>query len=593
MDSENVPVLIVGGGGAGLTASLLLSSLGVESLLVSRFEGTSNLPKAHLLSQRTMEIFTDAGVADAVYDRSAPNDTIAKIAWYSGFAGPQDDRSRLVVSTDAWGAGNTDPDYLGASGCTATNLPQIRLEPILRQHAETRPEASVRFGHELVGLDQNGDGVTATVVDHATSRRYRVRADYVLGADGGRTVGDLAGINTQVLNRWRKLVSLHVSADLSRYLDTDAVIYWVFNPEFPARLDFGSAMVPIGPDHWGRRSEEWMMATSFPVDDPDRASPEQLAGWIGEGLGIPGFQPKIHRVSAWWMETALADAYRAGRVFVLGDAAHRHPPTGGLGLNSAIHDAYNLCWKIAAVLAGRAGDELLDTYQAERRPVGSANVASTGAAAVNLNKLAPALGLSPGKSTEENWAALRLFWEDLPGSAEQRHAFDQVLGEQTAEFRPHGADLGYVYRSTAVVDDGSPAPTPVDPVRLYEPSARPGHVLPHAWVLRAGERVALRSLTHGGHFALIAGEDGHDWVAAAEKLAAKHGIPLKVARVGLSGVDLVDVRLAWLKSRGITATGAVLVRPDGHVAFRSADAVTDPSAVLAGVFGQVLATAVD
>jgi 2,4-dichlorophenol 6-monooxygenase len=590
-----VPVLIVGGGGAGLTASILLSSLGVESMLVSRNSETSTLPKAHILSQRSMEIFTDAGIAPAIFAQSAPLDNMTGVAWYSGLSGsgPQDGHGRRLGFVEGWGEGNVDPDYLAGSACPTANLPLIRLEPILKTHAERHPKATVRFGHELVDLEQDADGVTATVMDRKNGETYRVRSTYLLGADGGHTVGNLTGITTRVLSTIRKVVSLHISADLSEYFDDPGpLIRWVFNPEYPEYLDFGCVLIAMGPDHWGYRSEEWVVSIPLAVDDPAAMKSETLAEFVGNTLGIPGFSPTIHKVSEWWMETALADEFRAGRVFLLGDAAHRHPPTGGLGLNSAIHDAYNLCWKIAAVLAGRAGDGLLDTYQVERRPVAKANIDTSGALAVNHLKIAPTLGVSPDKSIEENRAALRLFWEDLPGSAERRHAFSELLGVQASEFRPQNADLGYAYDSAAIVGDGSPAVAPLDPVRLYIPSSRPGHLLPHAWVVRGGERLAIQSLVHGGHFALIAGEDGQDWVEAAGELAAKHDIPLRAVRIGLQDVDLVDVRLAWLKNRGITASGVVLVRPDGHIAFRSLGGVDDPSATLTSVFGQIMAATI-
>jgi 2,4-dichlorophenol 6-monooxygenase len=575
-----VPVLIVGGGGAGLTASMLLSSLGVPSLLVSRYPGTSNLPKAHILNQRSMEIFTDLGVAPAILTHSAPVENIqAGVAWYSGLAGngPEGGHGRRLASIEGWGAGYSDPDYIAASACATANLPLIRLEPILKAHAEQGPGTTIRFGHELVDLVQDATGVTSTISDRETGETYTVRSSYLFGADGGRTVGDLAGITMGGTSEIRKLVSAHISADLSKYFDDpEPIIRWVFNPEYPEHLHFGCALIGMGPDHWGNRSEEWSVSLSFPLDDPDAKKPERIVEWIREAVGIPDFDPTIHQITEWRMETVLADEFRAGRVFLLGDAAHRHPPTGGLGLNSAIQDAYNLCWKAAAVLAGRAGDGLLDTYNAERRPVDQANIETSVKGSLNHGKYAPTFGLSPGKSVEE-----------------RRHAVSEMIGRQTIEYRQHNIDYGYTYESAAIVDDGSPAAIPIDAVRLYTPSTRPGHPLPHAWVERSGERLALRSLVHGGHFVILAGEDGHAWVEAAETLAAQHGIPLRAARVGLEDIDLVDIRLAWLRNREITPTGAVLVRPDGHIGFRSVGAVEDPLATLAAAFGQILATTIN
>lgn len=591
MDVVRVPVLIVGGGGAGLTASMLLSDLGVPSLLVSRYPHTSVLPKAHVLNQRTMEIFTEVGVAPEILERSAPAENMKATGWYAGVTGPHDGYGRRLGGLEVWGGGYTDPDFIAASPCRTANLPQLRLEPVLKAHAETFPETDIRFHHELVGLTQNADGVTATIHDHDTDRRYRVECEYLLGADGGRTVGELVGIGMSGPTDIMRMVSTHMSADLSPYFDDpEVLIRWLINPDFGGSWASG-VLAAMGPDHWGQHSEEWVFHLQFAVDDADALNPDKVLERIRATLGIPDFNPTIHHISQWVMEGVLADRFRAGRVFLLGDAAHRHPPTGGLGLNSAVHDAYNLCWKLAAVLAGRAGDGLLETYGAERRPVDAANIDAAVGAAMNHFTIDEALGLSPDKTPEQNWAEVRPLWEDLPNSAEKRHALNRAIGSQTIEFRHHNVEFGYTYdpaTSSAVVDDGSPAHIPLDPVRLYEPRTKPGHPLPHAWVERAGERLPLGRLVEGGRFVLIAGEEGHAWVDAAEKLAAERNIPLRAGRVGVLDSDYVDVRCAWLKNREISPTGAVLVRPDRYIGFRSIEGVDDPAAALAAALDQIL-----
>jgi 2,4-dichlorophenol 6-monooxygenase len=588
-----VPVLIVGGGGAGLTASMLLSQLGVDTLLVSRYAETSRLPKAHLLNQRSMEILTDIGVAPNILAHSAPIENIRTVAWYSGLAGDglPERHGRRLASVEGWGGGYADPDYIAASPCPSANLPLIRLEPILKDFAESHPRATVRFFHELIDLDQDAEGVTATILDRSTDERYRVRCSYLLGADGGRTVGDFVGIAMEGITNLRHVVNAHISADLSGYFsDDDAMIRWVYNPDVPEHLDYGCVLIGVGPDHWGSRSEEWLAVLPYPYEHPDASDAAKVITRVGESLGIPDFAPTVHNVSKWVMEGVLAERFSAGRVFLLVDAAHRHPPTGGLGLNSAFHDAYNLCWKLAAVLQGRAGAALLDTYEAERRPVDFANVLTAVSAAMNHDTVVNALGLSPAKSVEENWDSLRPLWDDLPDSPQRRHQVSQAVASHSFEFRQHGIDFGYTYHSAAIVDDSSPEPTRIDQVRIYEPSTRPGNSLPHAWVEREGQRIALGSLVHGGHFVLITGEDGLDWVEAASKIAAERNIPLRTTRVGFVDVDHVDVRCAWLKQRGVSSAGAVLVRPDRFIAFRCAEAVSDPTAKLNAAFDQILAT---
>lgn len=590
MTDIEVPVLIVGGGGGGLTASMTLSSLGVESLLVSSLPHTSVLPKAHVLNQRTMEIFTEVGVAPEILKRSTPAENMKATGWYAGLTGSHDGYGRALGRLEVWGGGYTDPDFIAASPCRTCNLPQIRLEPVLREHAEKLNRGGIRFHHELIGLVQNASGVTATIRDKDAGTEYTVRSRFLIAADGGRTVGKLLGIGMTGPRDIMKMVSVHMTADLSPWAkDDEVLIRWLVNPDFGGSWASG-VLVSMGPDHWGPQSEEWVFHMQYPTDAPEAMQPEKVLERMQATLGIPDFDPLIHKISTWVMEGVIADQFRQESVFLLGDAAHRHPPTGGLGLNSAVHDAYNLCWKLALVLAGKAGDALLDTYEAERKPVDQANINSAIASAMNHFTIDEALALSPEKTAEENWDELKPLWTDLPASNAKKHALNKAIGSQTMEFRHHNVEFGYTYTSSAVVDDGSPEYVPLDPVRLYEPSTKPGHPMPHAFVERENERIALGTLVNGGHFLVIAGEDGHDWVEAARKLGAEHDLPIRAMTVGILDCDYVDVRMAWLKNRAISSKGVVIVRPDRHVAYRSIGQNDDPKAALAAAFGQLLST---
>lgn len=588
MTPIQVPVLIVGGGGAGLTASMLLSTLGVDSLLISAFPTTSTLPKAHVLNQRAMEIFNEVGVAPEIYERSTPAENMQATAWYAGVNGSHDGFGRKLGELESWGAGYTDPGYIAASACRTVNLPQIRLEPILKAHAEKLSPGQVRFNHELIDLVQDADGVTATVRNKDADTIYSVRADYVIAADGGRTVGKLLDVSMTGQRDLMKMVSVHMKADLSQWLTDDHVlIRCLVSPDLGG--SFNCVLVPMGPDHWGSKSEEWSFHMRYATDDPESMQDGKVFERMIEVLGIPPSVPDVLGISSWTMEGIIADKFRVGRVFFAGDAAHRHPPTGGLGLTSAIHDVSNLSWKLAAVLAGRAGDSLLDTYEAERKPVDQNNIDKSIANAMNHENVDAALNLSPTKSPAENWAELAPLWTDGPTSGAKRHAIHRAIESQSIEFHHLNVEIGYRYNSTAIVDDGTPEPIPLDDVRLYEPNTRPGHPLPHAWVKSRGERFPLETLVHGGRFVLLAGVDGTAWVEAANKLASDHNIPLVAGTVGVPDADFIDVRLAWLQNCGISDSGAILVRPDRYVAFRSDDGVDDPHATLQAALGQILA----
>ncbi len=583
---EEVPVLIVGGGGAGLTASMLLGRQGIRHLLVSARPQTSDLPKAHVLNQRAMEVLEDAGVAAAIEQRSTPAANMAATAYYAGFTGTDPDLGRCLARLECWGAGGADENWRAASPWRQLNLPQIRLEPLLKQRAEEISPGAIRFGHELVGLEQDSDGVRATIRDIATDRRYVVGCPYLLGADGGRTVAGLAGVGYEGLGVVTQTATLHVSADLSPWApDPDVLIRWIFSPQAGTLV----VLVPMGPEQWGPHSEEWVIHLNYPAGDPRAQSDAQVEADARRALGLADVPMKIHKTTRWSVDAVMASAFRAGRVFLLGDAAHRHPPTGGLGLTSAIHDAQNLCWKLALVLGGHASPSLLDTYQDERRPVDERNAERSLENALNHFQVAAALGVDPGNSPEQNLASLRRMWSGRPQDAAHRSAALRAMRAQSMEFGELNVEYGYCYASAAVVPDASAAPPSADDIRVYQPGTRPGAPLPHAWIDdEDGVRRPIKDLVAPGRFLLIAGEDGGPWCEAARVLAEETGLPLDAVRIGHLDGDLFDPRCTWLRHREITSAGAMLVRPDRFIGWRHMTMAGNPREELASALGQVL-----
>jgi 2,4-dichlorophenol 6-monooxygenase len=294
-------------------------------------------------------------------------------------------------------------------------------------------------------------------------------------------------------------------------------------------------------------------------------------------LGVPDLAAEVHVISRWTLEGIVASRLRSGRVFLLGDAAHRHPPTGGLGLNTAVGDAYNLCWKLAAVLAGSAGPELLDSYEEERRPIAQLVVDRALGNWMNHRLPAQLLGLSPDATPHENWRRMSVLWSEGPEAEGVRRRFEAQIATQAMEFNEHGVEYGYRYESGVLPAEEGPAP--LDPVHIYQPSTRPGSPLPHAWVTRDGRTVALRDLATPGEWLLITDEEGEAWCAAAWELAARDGLPLRPVRIGAAG-DWLDLRFDWLRRREVSPGGAVLVRPDRVVAWHSEGVAEDPVAEL-------------
>jgi 2,4-dichlorophenol 6-monooxygenase len=588
---EQVQVLIAGGGGAGLTASMLLAKLGVEHLLVSAKAETSDLPKAHVLNQRTMEILEDVGATDVIARRGTPAEHMAATAYYAGFAGPTEHYGHRMARLECWGAGGADESWRAASPWVQHNLPQIRLEPIMRARAEELSPGRIRFHHEVARLEQDAEGVTAHVRDHDTGRDYEVRSRYLIGADGGRLVASEIGVEYVGLGVVTQTATLHVSADFTRWArDPDVLIRWITSPQ----AGVGVVMVPMGPERWGPDSEEWVIHLNYPSDDPRAQSDEKVEADVRHALGIGEHPMRIHKITRWSVDAVMAASFNVGRVYLVGDAAHRHPPTGGLGLTSAIQDVHNLCWKLAAVLDGRAGPALLDTYEPERRSSLEVNAQRSLENAINQFTIIAATGVSHERGEEENLAALRRVWSEQPEDAEHRATVLAHIRAQSMEFSELNVELGYCYESAAIVDDLVPRPAAIDPIRVYEPSTKPGSPLPHAWVDDAdGARRAIKDLVVPGRFLLIAGEQGEPWCSAARELAEAARLPLDALRIGHLDGDLYDQRLMWLRRREFGPGGAILVRPDRHVAWRSMGAGANPAEELAAALGQILSRPLD
>jgi 2,4-dichlorophenol 6-monooxygenase len=577
----DVPVLIVGGGGCGLMSSICLSDMGVPSLLVERHPDTSHLPKAHYLNQRTMEIFRQHGFADAIYAAGSPMSKISCVRWCTSLGGDGPLDRRVIHRMDAFGGGALAERYARDSGCPSSNLPQIRLEPLLRREAESRELAQVRFGHELVSFEQDETGVTAEIRDHEGKRTFSVRAQYLIGADGGKTVGAALGVDFTGPRRMMEMVTAHFSADLSPHIDDDgAMIHWFLNPEGEGTWASG-ALVPMGPT-WGRDSEEWYLVRAVHPDDPDRYDAESSIARVRELLRLPDLEAEVHRISHWVLDAIVADRYQVGRVFLAGDAAHRHPPTTGLGLNTAIGDAHNLAWKLAAIVQGTADPALADTYETERRPVGERNAEWALMTWFNHPVNDVAMGLLPGQSPDERKAALTALFAEGPMGETRRAKFREVINVQRLEFQAHDVELGYAYTSDAVVADGS-EPPPRDPMALeYHPTTRPGHRLPHAWLEHDGARRATHDLVAPGRFLLLAGRDADAWMEQAAALGDDGGAALDAVQIGSPSGQLSDRAI-----EGLTDDGAVLVRPDGHVGWRTAGP-PDGDAALSAALSHVL-----
>lgn len=583
---EEVDVLIVGGGATGLTASILLTTYGIDTLLVSKYAETSRLPKAHLLSMKTMEIFRELGLEPAIRVQATPPANMRYVGWYAGLAGPSPDHGREIARLGAWGRGHEDIDWRQASATSYANLTQSRLEPLLRHRAEQLAAGRVRFNTSFVSFEEDGDGIIATLKDGSNSALYQVKARYLLACDGGRTVGPQIGITMEGDLAVATNVTVHFSADLSNWArDSEVLIRTIFNPDAGRPC----VLVPVGPDRWGPLSEEWVLHfISFPGDHKQYDEQTCLA-LMRESLGLPDLEPQIHVINHWPLDAVVASQLRVGRFFILGDAAHRMPPSGGHGLNTAVQDAYNLCWKLAAVLRGGASDALLDTYAAERRPVAERTVASAFANWQNARLMGAALEFGGGRSKEEMWESLHLLWSGEGQNAERlRENLEAALVASLTTYNHLNVNFGYSYQKGALAGYDTSDLEPLDEIQIYRPSTRPGHSVPNAIIEDQHGSSLLADELGSGHFTLIAGEEGSAWCKAATLVAAGRGLKLTAFTLGATSGDRLDMRREWERQREIGKTGAILVRPDRFIAWRSLEGAEEPVTVLEEVFTHIL-----
>jgi 2,4-dichlorophenol 6-monooxygenase len=335
---------------------------------------------------------------------------------------------------------------------------------------------------------------------------------------------------------------------------------------------------------------EWLIVWGYDISRPPPDVDDEMAiRIVHELVGDDTVPVTIRSTSLWGNNKMYATRYRAGRVFCMGDAVHRHPPSNGLGSNTSIQDAYNLAWKLAYVLRGRAGVELLDSYDAERAPVGRQIVLRANKSIEEFGPIFSALGVLGTNDPELMRAHIESRRDNTPEAAWQRVELRKALELKDYEFNAHGVELGQRYASDAVVPDGTPEPAYTrDPELYHHPTTWPGARLPHVWLGRDGRRVSTHDLAGKGRFCLLTGISGQPWADAAEKVAAELGVEVAAHVIG-PGREHIDLYEDWARAREVGEDGCVLVRPDAHVAWRAAGMADDPAAELRRVLTAVLA----
>lgn len=518
-------VLIVGGGPVGLLGAHLLARRGLDVVVAEKHDQRLEAPKAHALNPRSLEICAAAGL---------PMDEIHAVATPAADGGFV--RMMETLTAPPIGVIPYERQDLAVRALTPwplINIEQPRFEEVLERAVTAAPNVAVRRGLEWRECLQLGDCVISTLFDRATQAPVKVRSRYVIACDGaGSTVRDRVGIAMDGPDGIANFMMIHFEANLRAVVaEHPAILYFLFGAGLNGTLiayDIEKTWVlmhPCGPD-----------ATPEDFDE----STCRAAVTAAVGAQVPDLQ--IKGVRAWKMSAQVARRYRDGAVFLAGDAGHRFPPTGGLGLNTGIGDIDNLSWKIAAVEAGWAGDDLLETYEAERRVIAQTNMGQSLANAFRIRALFEALGYGPDQKVDPDVFRTRLT------DPEARAKVDQAIAFQKDHFDSLRLQLGFAYGGALKDDDTLP-------ISQFAPKCVAGARLPH--VLLSDGRSTLDLVRTDG-FTLLTGSDVGDLSVVGAGVRA----PICLLK---EGEDFSAQAGLWTTQMGLQGNGAVLVRPDGHI----------------------------
>jgi 2-polyprenyl-6-methoxyphenol hydroxylase-like FAD-dependent oxidoreductase len=531
-----IPVVIVGGGPVGLSMAILLQRFGIDFVLLERSPTTTDHPKARGTYTRTMEIFRQWGI-DGLMKRHALPDGADFFAFSESMTGHE------------WGRTTPEPN-VGHSPCWKIIQSQDTVEVELLAHARKSGTGRFLFGHEFMQYEESKEGTEGIVVvarNLDTGETLTWQAQYLVAADGATSaVRRQADIEMRGPATIAVMANEFWQADLSGVRDAQTCAGWrVYAKESPYPIT--TVLNTNGKDRWLN-----LLPVGREVDERTGARHDaEVVNLARTVSGVPNLDVKVINRSVWRMSRQVAASFRKGRVLLVGDSAHRFPPNGGYGMNSGIQDAHNLAWKLAFVITGRAGPRLLDSYEQERRPIAESN------ADFSLHN------------------AMRFVQcdEALRSGNPERIAF--WIRDSDNHIHSIGQSLGFVYEDGAVVPDGTGRH--VLRARWYEPTDRPGARFPHLWLDLARRHTTLDWFDR--EFVLVAGPKADGWMEAARAVSGKNGRTVQAHQLD----DSHEKDGLLLGQRG-----AVLVRPDGHVAFRMPWTPSDPAAELSAVLARLL-----
>lgn len=519
-------ILIVGAGPVGLAMALELGNRGVDCVLVDQGDGTIEHPRTGLVAIRTMEAFRRWGIAEAVRNCGFPKDYGLSMVFCTSLNGLLLDREAYPSMADA----PTPPQTPEKK----QRCPQLWLQPILESAAKAHPRVRILYRHKYLGHSQNEAGVTAQVRDLVSGEFKTMHSPYLLACDGATSSvrehagiamdGKLLGYSVNILFHSPGLVKQHVMGEAERYMFVGPEGMWgnltVVDGDAVWRLTVLGSEEKMNLQHFN--PHDWICRALGTADEPNRIAYE------------------IDSVIPWRRSEMLAQAYKKGRVILVGDSAHTMSPTGGMGMNTGIQEVLDLGWKLQGVLAGWAHPDLLDTYEIERRPVAKRN---SGFSTQNFQAW---------KDTPEPHAVC----DDTEEGRQVRRMLGQRLRESTrVEWESIGLQIGHRYENSPIcVSDGTP-PYP-DDYREYVPTTRPGSRAPHCWLDNGQSTLDL----FGNGFTLVSFPNAQQsTIEAIQTAFERRAVPLQVVTLRHAG------------AQALYEAPLVLVRPDGHVAWRGTD----------------------
>ena len=582
MTDIKTDVLIVGTGPAGSSTAALLSSYGIDNVLINNYSWLAGTPRAHITNQRTMEVLRDLGkeVEAEAYLHATEQDLMGENIFCTSLAGEELGRMK------SWGKHpNSRAEHLLSSPSFMNDLPQTFMEPLLYKTACSRGTQS-RMSTQYLSHIEDEDGVLSTCLDKLSNKEIKIRSKYLVGADGGNSkVAENIDLPFEGKMGVGGSMNILFKADLSKYVaHRPSVLYWVLQPG----ADIGG--IGMGLVRMIRPWNEWLIVWGYDINQPAPKVDKDFATKVARDLvGDPELEIDLLSVSTWTVNNMYAKKMSKGRVFCAGDATHRHPPSNGLGSNTSIQDGFNLAWKLAYVIKDKAGAELLDTYSIERSPIAKQIVTRANQSIAEFGPIFEALGLTDTQDPVKMKKNMDERKQNSPKAEKQRQALREAIAFKKYEFDAHGVEMNHRYKSNSVLTGGDKEPEfKKDKELFYQPTTYPGARIPHAWVYdKTGVKHSLLDLCGKGNFSIFTGIGGEEWLKAAKNIETQLGVKIQCNIIG-PDQDFEDHAGEWSSIREISDSGLILVRPDQHICWRSKDMISNSSEKLMDVMKKIL-----